>query len=302
MRKYLAAGILLLVALGGCISSDRTITIEGATITVEGHRFVENFHQITFSSDGRLMAGIGSVENEFQVREVDTGEIVSRFDSDWMKGLPVLFSADGDSLIVLNEDEETTVSFSMPVSGGEMVMLHEVSVNKASARAMNYDFTALAFSHGVVLLNDGRLIVAEGAHKESFFDQYGAVWYRSDTGWISVGRDGEVAQHADRPSYLVEDQTLHRGSMHLAEEEVTLERNDAEAYVSAIWLDHDKAVAVKDAFSGEMVQDRTALVYAGADVFGFAFVPKRKLVAVVTAEGTALVPYSVSARESDDER
>lgn len=290
MRHFQAVGILLLVALGGCRSSDRTITLEDSQITVEGHKFVPDFLPTTFSRDGRLMAGIDQVENEFQVRDVDTGEIVSQIYSDWDKGLPVLFSADGESLIILDEDEGTSVSLTMPVSGGEMVILHKVSVNESHATAWNYDCTAVAFSHGVVLFSDGRFVVAKGAHKEPFFDQYGAVWYRTDTGWIFVGRDGEVSEHADRPSYLVENQTQHRGSMHLAEEEVTLKRNEASAYVTAVWLDTDKPAPLR---GPEVSYDRTALVFVGADVYSAGFVPNRQIIAVGTTEGTAFVPYVV---------
>ncbi|MCH8977685.1 MAG: hypothetical protein IH945_00375 [Armatimonadetes bacterium] len=299
MRQFQAAGILLLAVMGGCRSSDRTITIEGAVITVEGHRFVADFIPLTFSPDGLLMAGFGTIENVVEVRDVGTGEIVSQFDSDWEKGFPALFSADAESLIILHQDDQTSASFSIPLSGGKMVQLHEVTLDSTNSPGPNYSFTVFAMSNGLALMNDGRLVIADGAIGDAYFDQYGSVWYRTDKGWISVRRDGEVTEHAERPSYLVEDGMAHRGSMHLLKDETTLKKNDAEAYVTAVWLDHDKAVELEDADTGEMVQDRTALIYVGADVITFAFVPNKEIVAVWTNGGLALVPYVVEPREPD---
>lgn len=291
------AGLLALIALCGCATtSNRTITLEGSLLSVERHSFVSGFIPLPFSSDGRLMAGISTVEDEIQIREVDTGQILSQFDLDWSKSFPALFSEDGESLILLGQDEDGIESFSVPVRGGEVVKLHEASVDEANPEGINYDFTMCAFSNGVVLLNDGRLVVVEGAEGTPYFDQFGAVWYRAERRWVSVGRGGEVTEHVERPSYLVEDQTVHRGSMHLVKDETTMERNGVEASVTTVWLDHDKAIILQDDDSEESVGTGTALVFAGADVFSFSFVPNRKLVAIRTYDGTAFVPYVVEPR------
>ena len=89
--------------------------------------------------------------------------------------------------------------------------------------------------------------------------------------------------------------------MHLVKDETTIQRNEAKAYITTVWLDDDKAIEMRGSEPDEYVQDRTALVYAGADVFSFSFVPNRKLVAIRTYEGTAFVPYVVKPRGKDDE-
>ena len=242
------------------------------------------------------MAGFSNGEELIEVREVSTGKRVGSFPDLHFNGFPALFSPDNESLIIVSsKDPQSAI---VPVTGTdeEPEIRSHVSAPKAEFGGYNYDFTLFALTEGVVLFQDGELVAVEGATGEPFFDQYGAVWYRTSGGWSSVRRDKSVTQGVDRPGYLVQWQTAHRGSMHLLIDQSTLKRNDAEAYVTAVWLDHDKSVAFRDDDTGEMVQDRTALVYVGVDVYAAWFIPNRKLVSIMTNEGTALVPYVVKPR------
>ena len=78
-------------------------------------------------------------------------------------------------------------------------------------------------------------------------------------------------------------------------------RITADASITAVWLDSDKGVEIQDSVSRQLVQDRTALVYVGADVYWMVFVPNKKLISVLTSNGTAIVPYAVEPRRRNDE-
>ncbi|MCH7903311.1 MAG: hypothetical protein IH944_01945 [Armatimonadetes bacterium] len=310
MKQFPIVGLFVLMALCGCRTSDRTITLEHSWITVEPHRFESGFLAITYSTDGELMAGLSEAEDSFEVRDVDTGSLVGSFPDLTTGWWPALFSPDNESLILVCSGKKVCESAVVPVTGTdtEPVVHARVSIDAVvedesneSFGVNNYDSTLHALTNGVVLFRDGSLVAVAGAEGQPFFDQYGAVWYRSRSGWSSVGRDKSVTKGVDRPGYLVANQTVHRGSMHLLIDATTLERNDAEAYVTAVWLDHDKAVEMHDDESDELMLDRTALVYVGADVYWFVFVPNRKIVAITTNEGTAFVPYVVKPRGKADE-
>lgn len=308
MRKHQAAGILLLAALGGCVSSDRTITLEEDSIRVGRQRFETGYFALTYSSDGELTAGLSEDQEVFEVREVSTGNLVGSF-AEAFNGLwPALFSQDNESLILIDLSKKSVESIVVPVTGAVEKPLAssqaaltwvEEEDGGGGDVAYNYNYTLAAADNGAVFFRDGSIVAVEGAIGDPYFDQYGAVWYRTGSEWSSVNLEKTVTRGVAKPAFLVEWQILLRGSMSLLADQTEMTRHEADAYVTAVWLDHEKAVETHDKEEDKMMQDRTALVYVGADVVFYSFVPNRRLIAVVTQAGTAFVPYTVEPRAVD---
>ncbi len=76
--------------------------------------------------------------------------------------------------------------------------------------------------------------------------------------------------------------------MHLRDTSTEMKYQGATAYVSCIWLSDDRAVPStgNDSY-------RAALAFVGPDVSAYGFVPAKKLIYVVSSQGTYLIPYKV---------
>jgi hypothetical protein len=127
---------------------------------------------------------------------------------------------------------------------------------------------------------------------EAGFDQYGNAWFGVGNAWTMVDRAGKQTRASSSP-FLVADQTTDRGSMHLRLTEQEMKYQGASAFVGSVWLSHDRAIR-----SSKGRRASAALIYAGADVITYGFVPGRDMVYVVTATGSFLIPWKLGPVES----
>lgn len=82
--------------------------------------------------------------------------------------------------------------------------------------------------------------------------------------------------------------------MHLVETKRQMAFKDAHANVSCIWLYSDRGFRGKESSP----RGSAALVFTGADIREFGFMPGRQTVFIVSGLGNYLVPFQVDQRQA----
>jgi hypothetical protein len=145
--------------------------------------------------------------------------------------------------------------------------------------------------------SSGSLKVVPTANFQGF-DTFGRAWIKYGRDWQVLDRSGSVRLESKRPRYLAPDQSKVRGSRSLTKTESTMSYQGSEANVACIWLTDDRSVpyAAKKREINLSPPGSTALVFAGADIYEYGFVPNRDLVYVVSDPGVFVIPYSVKPK------
>ena len=309
--KIALALTLAAAALAGCRSSDRDILLADSELQVQpAVQLPAGTIPIAVNREGTRLALVRQINAredaaELLVIDVDTQETLGHVELTSASGTTPVFSLDGLTLrydagskkMVNNVDWDFAAGTSTPV-GYEP---HSVPLLRSFASSgWNYDRTIgiLYPSNESGNRKDGQIGLAEAAPvtipfgETAGFDQFGNAWFGVGNAWTMVDRSGKQTRASASP-FLVADQTTDRGSMHLRMTEQEMRFQGASAFVGSVWLSHDRAIR-----SNQGRRASAALVYAGADVLTYGFVPGRDMVYVVTATGSFLIPWKFGPGES----
>lgn len=137
------------------------------------------------------------------------------------------------------------------------------------------------------------------------FDQFGSAWVGHPGRWTRIDHNGAVTRGIARAPALTQDQTRVRGSLHLVARRQEMAFRGAKSYVTCIWLTHDRAVPFTRIVKGKVIRVnepyRAAVVFAGADVTEYGFLPRRDLIYVVSSFGSYLIPFETKPANPDRE-
>lgn len=287
MRVVFAVGLLGLLLIG-CRTADRTILLTDGKVEVLPPIFLTNGRiPITASRDGKYVAVLEG-ETKLSVLQLDSLEPVAETPIPKDTKSTPIFSLDGKELLLDQSEGRVAWNFETGAKRKLDGPLPVVAIVDGFGGEWNVDRTI-----GYTLSTDskpGQVMFATGLTKtippkaQVGFDPRGRIWING-TGF---DRDGSVATFRGDPPqpYLVPDQSRVRGSMHLEAVETISEYRGASAPITCIWLVHDRAKVTQG-------KQRPALIYAGADVFEWAFVPGRNMVYVFTSVGSYFVPFKI---------
>lgn len=296
MKRTALMLVVPLLLLAGCRNSTRTIALKDGYFSIGDPTARTNQPAFTFSKDGSKMLAIKDMFSEsptVQVVNRADNAVLAEYSVTEDSWFPLLFTEDGQGLVVVPQKGGSPLAQTIKI--GEDLPEPSHGENQFGGSAFNHDFTVMAGKDGLVITNTGAVVHANGASGQPAFDQFGSVWYRTMNGkWVSVDPEGHVVPSASRPAYLVDDPQHHRGSMHLSDTQQDMEHEDAHAYVTAVWLHHDKALGGIDPQHNQ--RNRSALVHVGADVHDYLFVPGRNEIGVSDGDGMLFVPYSSDVR------
>ena len=296
MKRTALVLVVPLLFLVGCRSSTRTIDIHGGLFSIGEPAAHYAANAYTFSRDGSKMCTLKDMFSDsptIQVVNREDGAVLAEYKVTQDSWIPLLFTDDGQGLVVVAQQSENLTAHTIKI--GEDLPVPVQGENQLEFNTSNHDLTMMAGKDGLVLTNSGAIVHAVGAEGRAAFDQFGNAWYRTKNGkWVYVDKEGHAVAAAARPAYLVDDPQHHRGAMHLSDTQEDLEHENAHAFVTAVWLHHDKALGGVD--ERRNPRNLSALVYAGADVNDYMFVPGRNEVAVFDSVGTRFVPYSSDVR------
>ena len=330
---YIAVG-LLAASLTGCAQgTDRTISLGAKVITTQIPIAITSVPQdaapIAASPDGRRLAFVmhgGPGRASVLVVDTDSQRLLGKLLVPNGGGGTPMFSRDG-SVLDLGTDEgydawNYATGGRVKIAEGGPRASMESGIRFGGESGWNSDRTiAIEYPHyplqlggearptkrdpGQVGVSGGRTFEIGGTMRAGF-DEYGNAWFGLGKNWTKVDRDGRVT-HSSRPKYLTDDQMKARGSMHLAETHAVTKYKKASAHVSCVWLSDDRAVPFTRVVKGKTYKIKepyqAALVFAGADVIDFGFLPSRNIVYVVCAFAgangheamqTYLVPFLTS--------
>ncbi len=266
--------VLLLVA---CKSSDRTLALPGKTLTVGDLEQLRPVGALPMAFDrrGELMAVLHfGEEAEVEIRSGDEFETLQSRKT--VDGFPFMLRSDSAALYCASQQGILELN----LTSNTTKLLKEGDY-LPKVRNAGQTITVLEDAQGrfLTINSPGDILLSTAAPR---FDQFGNGWAKSNNGWSMISPLKPATNQASRPGYLVSDQSSLRGAMQLVTKKNTVTRKGAQAYVSTIWIDHVQA----------MGERRSALVFAGADVLYFGFVPNRDLVWVVTMNCSYLVPLN----------
>ncbi len=302
--------IVVVLAVTGCRSSDRSIRIaEGQLKIAAALPLPDDVVPIAASRTGDRIALLaespGGGETRVVVIDTDTQSALGecRLPKD-AKATP-MFATDGRSLYVDQPEGYVSWNFTTGVKTGVSAKRPDISafglmgeVGWNSDRSIGIARpTQGTDSKGARLTEPGHIAVdgrnvADIPFGSSWgFDSYGHAWYGSGKTWFKVSRAGLI-EKGNQPGWLVRDQTRDRGAMHLRDTEQEMAYAGSSAFITCVWLTHDRFVA-----TGRGPQHRAALAYAGPDVITYGFLPGRDMVYVVTQTGSLLVPWKLSPAE-----
>jgi hypothetical protein len=303
---FLSTVILIAAGLAGCRGSSREITLGKWVLETKTPIQLERMSvPFAVSSDGSRLA----LQTDSPVQE---GATITVVETDSLKVLGTLnvaklgqgtpiFSRDGTTLCLTTEEGYIGWSFATD----ERVKLPS-SPRANSIDGWNYDRSlALARPSGPILRpkeqpSAGQVVLPMGQvvpippGLKAGFDEFGDAWFGKPGNWTRVTRAGiESRGHMKAPP-LAGDQTRDRGSLHLVATETTMKLRDELAYVTCVWLTHDHPEGRPNPpGSNPERASKAAVVFAGADVLFYGFLPGRKLVFVVSSFGCYLVPFEI---------
>jgi hypothetical protein len=314
--------LLALCGICGCKSSTRTISLgknEIETLTPIQFRFAL---PVAASRDGSRIAVAedgpkGSNETTITVIDTDTQKNLATNRIRNGQGT-MMFGADRDTLYMPSGEHYVAWNLSSGKVEKLNVQIPQVEVwPSPDATGWNSDRSiGIKFAQenqtsdkGVTTTfrSPGQLVTEGGKTQEIpygetvGFDQFGNAWFGKGASWTMVDKTGKAKQSKTHPGFLVHDQSKDRGSMHLRATETEVTHKGAKAYVTCVWLSSDRAVPYTTQEKGKTVRVdkpyKAALVFAGADVYDYCFLPGRKMVFVVSGFGNYLVPYKIAPVE-----
>ena len=279
---------LLGFVLIGCRTADRTILLDKGRVEVLPPMFLAHDRvPIAASRDGKHVAVLEG-ETKISVLHLDSLELVAETPIPKDSKSTPIFSPDGKELLLDQQEGRVAWNFTTGAKRKLEGPSAKVSIVHGYGVGWNVDRTI-----GYTLSTDakaGQAMFATGLTKpvppkaRVGFDPRGRIWING-TGF---DREGAVVKFDGDPPklYLVPDQSRVRGSMHLEAVDTLSEYKGASAPITCIWLTHDRTRATRG-------KKRPALIYAGADVFQWAFVPGRNMVCVFTSVGSYFVPFKI---------
>lgn len=319
--KHLIAFAFVAATLAGCRSSHRSILLAESELQIQpAVQIPLGLVPVAVNRDGTRLALVRPSDRlggdaELLVVDVDSMKTLGSAELSSTSAATPTFSLDGKTLHYdagseregnragsrnyVAWDYANDVTSPLPYEPHQVPLLKELGYG-----GWNYDRTIgirrPTASTGQRV--DGQIGLAEATPvripfgSSSGFDQFGNAWFGTGNRWTMVERSGKQTQASASP-FLVIDQTTDRGSMHLRLTENEMKYQGASAFVGSVWLSHDRAIRSS---KGRRVP--AALVYAGADVLTFGFVPGRDMVYVVTATGCFLISWKSGPGESDPGR
>jgi hypothetical protein len=218
-------------------------------------------------------------EGELRIQSIRTSDTIGIV-KPW-PGEPFMFRHDSKALYCAAENE--IIEFDL--DGKTTTLLGDSFLRLRSTRNASCSVTVLGDEEdGYIAMNSyGKFMRSKG---RPLFDQFGNAWAKVAGSWLMLGSRQAPVKRSEPPKYLVMDQVVFRGSMQLVDQKQTLIRKGSEAFVSTIWLDHASAIG----------QRRSAVVFAGLDVYYFGFIPKQDLICILTSDGTYFVPYAAEPK------
>ena len=320
---------LAALTLVGCSGSNRRISLGDRVISTQTPIQLDRHSlPIAVSRDGRHMLLAGAFpdlkKGKLSVIDVDsqrvlrTRTLTGGRDS-W--GTPI-FTKNGEEVCVVTDKGYVAWNYitgvETPLPGDwprarEFNWLDENGWNFDRSIAICYSREGDAKSGSAQFFQEepGQIVLARGVtfpmeqKDRGGFDQFGSAWFGHGTSWSMVDRDGHLNRGLTKCPALVHDQTHDRGSLHLGATSQVMTYRDARSPVTCIWLTHDHAVPFTRKVEGKIVQVnepyRAAVVFAGADVMAFGFLPGRDLIYVVSGFGCYLVPYETKPADPSKE-
>ncbi len=298
--------ILTAAGLTGCRGSSRHVSL-GQWVLETKTPIQLDRQSVPFavSSDGgRLALQTDSPLKEgatITVRETDSGKSLGTMDVAKLgQGTPI-FSRDGKTLCLSTEQGYIGWTYATD----ERVKLPS-SPRADPAEGWNYD-RSLAIdrpsrpnlkpneypSPGQVVLPMGHVVPIPAGSKAGF-DQFGDAWFGKPGNWTRVTRAGFATRGHTKAPTLAGDQTRNRGSLHIASTVTTMKFRDEMAYVTCVWLTHDHPQARPSPPGSKPERpSKAAVLFTGADVLYYGFIPGRNLVLVVSSFGCYLVPFQI---------
>lgn len=293
--------------LAGCRSSDRSIRLaDGDLRVVRTTQLPDHTIPIAATVKGDRIALLtgepNGGEQSVLVIDTDSQRELGRVNIPKTKGSTPMFTREGTELCLVLEEglmawnyqsgsrrmlegEPADVPLEKILTGGWNVdrSIAIATPRTATKRVGNKDVEVPVAGQVAV---EGRNVLNVLFGSDVGFDQYGNAWAGSGKVWMRVDRTGGVETHSAPPRGLTSDQSRDRGSMHLRDTEREMTYQGSSAFVTCVWLTHDRSVPPERG-----PNHRAALVYAGADVIAYGFIPGRELVYVVTQEGSFLVKW-----------
>jgi len=304
----LIAAIALLALLVGCRSSDRALRLPSEDLQIERSTALPHGTiPIGASPKGDRIALLCEAPDKshqiVSVVETDSLRELGRADLPATSNSTPMFTQDGTELcLVLDEGfvawdfrtgrrrrldgEPAQVPLEKFLTGGGW------NADRSIAIATPRKTSKRIGSKNVDVIEPGQVAVGGSKVSEIMwgsevgFDPYGNAWWGSGRVWTKVDRTGRVQTSSAPANWLTNDQSRDRGSMHLRDTESEMTYQGSSAYVSCVWLTHDRSVPP------ERGKDhRAALVFAGSDLVTYGFVPGRDLVYIVTQQDSYLVNF-----------
>jgi hypothetical protein len=279
MKSFLTYLVVTTLVLSGCRTSDQQIGLTDKVLWIGAIKSslpaLTNLNAV--DSRGELMAV--ATGEELRIQSIKTMETISS--QKVIAGEPFMFRHDSKAIFCSDQNEIVELDFAGKTTKllvGDYSTLHSTRNASCSITVLGNEddgFLAINF-YGKFMRSKVRPL----------FDQFGNAWARVDGAWLMLGSQQPPERRSRPPKYLVNDQIILRGSMQLVEQKRTLIRKGSEAFVSTIWLDHAAAIGEK----------RSAVVFAGLDVYYFGFVPKQDLICVLTFDGTYFIPIETTPK------
>lgn len=307
---FLSIAILSAIGLTGCRGSSRQISLGQWVLETKTPIQLDRMSvPFAVSSDGsRLALQTDSPAREggkVTVVETDSGKVLGTLTyAKSGQGTPI-FSHDGTTLCLSTEEGYIGWSYATD----ERVKLFS-SPRANSTDGWNYD-RSLALekpsgpvrrpkeqpSAGQVVLPMGHVVPIPAGLKAGF-DEYGDAWFGKPGNWTRVTRAGVESRGHPKAPPLAGDQTRDRGSLHLMVTETTMKLREELAYVTCVWLTHDHPEGRPSPPGSKPERpSKAAVVFAGADILAFGFIPGRNMIFVVSSFGCYLVPFQIERSE-----
>lgn len=300
--------IICLALLVGCRSSDRSIRLAEGDLRIE--RATPLPHgtipiAATRRGDRIALLSEGPTKGEQSISVIDTDTLreLGRVDVPETSNSTPMFTRAGSELCLVLEEglvawnyqtgsrrkldgTPAEVPLEKILSGGGWNVDRSIAIASPRMESKRVGKKDVEVPVAGQVAVEGRKVCEVMWGSEAGFDSYGNAWSGAGGVWMKVDRNGKVETNATAPKGLTPDQSRDRGSMHLRDTQREMNYQGSSAYVTCVWLTHDRSVAPERG-----PNHRAALVYAGADVIAYGFVPGRELVYVVTQEGSFLVKW-----------
>jgi hypothetical protein len=281
----------------GCTGSDRKIFLGESEITTENPvQYMSDAFLLASSRDGAEIATV-SMARTITVWDTETRKSLGTTSIDKVHAAPMMFSSGGTIVYVASDHGY----FAWRYATGEKIKIASESPNWPAA--WNSD-RSIAFAQWKsdpgdpvqVTLPSAKTFATRRGDKAGF-DQYGNAWFGSRTRWFKVDKSGLKTSSRTHPHFLDPDQSKDRGSMRLESTSSTMRHEGATANLNCIWLVDDRAQSQSAMKIGNVMREskpiKAALLFAGADIFQFGFIPGRNLVYVDSIFGYYLVPFKI---------